>query len=87
MLVSWCEKTGMPLHVLLTKADKLTRGPAQSTLLKLTAQLRKRLGDGVTLQTFSSLKKDGVDTLRQRLTELLLPASDHQTEETVSENN
>lgn len=82
MLVSWCEKTGMPLHVLLTKADKLTRGPAQSTLLKLTAQLRKRLGDGVTLQTFSALKKDGVDTLRKRLSELLLPTSDDQDGQT-----
>ena len=72
MLISWCEKTGMPLHVLLTKADKLTRGPAQATLLKLQAQLKKRLGDNVTLQTFSSLKKDGVPELRARLSELLL---------------
>ncbi|KGK43218.1 GTP-binding protein [Nitrincola sp. A-D6] len=72
MLISWCENTGMPLHILLTKADKLTRGPAQSTLLKLQAQLRKRLGDKVTLQTFSALKKEGVPELRARLAELLL---------------
>jgi GTP-binding protein len=72
MLISWCEKTGMPLHILLTKSDKLTRGPAQSTLLKLQAQLRKRLGDKVTLQTFSALKKEGVPELRARLSELLL---------------
>ncbi|WP_417578650.1 ribosome biogenesis GTP-binding protein YihA/YsxC [Nitrincola sp.] len=77
MLISWCEKTGMPLHVLLTKADKLTRGPAQSTLLKLQAQLKKRLGENVTLQTFSALKKEGVPELRARLTELL---QDQETE-------
>lgn len=74
MMVSWCERTGMPLHVLLTKADKLTRGPAQSTLMTLRTQLRKRLGDGVTLQTFSALKQQGVEELRARISELLLSA-------------
>lgn len=76
MMVGWCERTGMPLHVLLTKSDKLTRGPAQSTLLKLKSQLQKRLGDKVSLQTFSALKHQGVDELRARLTELLFSSDD-----------
>jgi GTP-binding protein len=76
MMVSWCQKTGMRLHVLLTKADKLTRGPAQSTLLQLRAQLQKRLGDRVTLQTFSSLKNQGVEELRAIISDILLAELD-----------
>ena len=30
MMVDWCAATGVPLHVLLTKSDKLKKGPAQS---------------------------------------------------------
>ncbi|MFC6670695.1 ribosome biogenesis GTP-binding protein YihA/YsxC [Marinobacterium aestuariivivens] len=86
MMVGWCETTGMPLHVLLTKADKLKKGPMQSTVLQVRKALRERLGDGVTVQAFSALKKAGVEQLQQRLSEWLLnddeaePAEDVITE-------
>ena len=67
MMVEWCESTQVPLHVLLTKSDKLKRGPAQSTLLSLRKSLKEALGDKVTVQVFSSLKFDGVDTLKNQL--------------------
>ncbi|MEH6442830.1 MAG: ribosome biogenesis GTP-binding protein YihA/YsxC [Oceanospirillaceae bacterium] len=67
MMVDWCKSTQVPLHVLLTKSDKLKRGPAQSTLLTLTKLLRAELGDKVTLQTFSALKFAGVDELKSQL--------------------
>lgn len=73
MMVNWCEATGVPLHVLLTKADKLKKGPAQSTLLSLRKSLKEALGDKVSVQTFSSLKKSGVDQLRERLDSWFLP--------------
>ncbi|MFW1678649.1 ribosome biogenesis GTP-binding protein YihA/YsxC [Pontibacter sp. JAM-7] len=73
MMVQWCQASGMPLHVLLTKADKLKKGPAQSALLKLKKQLKEALGDNVSLQLFSALKKQGVETLEQRLNQWLLP--------------
>jgi len=73
MMVHWCESTGVPLHVLLTKEDKLKRGPAKSTMLQIQKQLKERLGDKVSVQTFSALKKSGVDTLRQRINSWLLP--------------
>ena len=76
MMVQWCEATGIPLHVLLTKADKLKRGPAQSTLLTLKKQLRERLGHKVSLQVFSALKSQGVDTLQNRLSTWMLPQED-----------
>jgi len=62
-MLAWCEATGIPCHVLLTKADKLKRGPAQSTLL----QLRKSLPPGASAQVFSARTRDGLDELIDRL--------------------
>lgn len=72
MMVEWCRQAEMPLHVLLTKADKLKKGPAQSTLLHLRQQLKEVLGDLVTVQTFSALKRQGVDQLQQQLSGWLI---------------
>lgn len=74
MMVQWCQSTQVPLHVLLTKSDKLKRGPAQSTLLTLKKALTQELGDKVTLQTFSALKFDGIDTLKDQLNSWMLPS-------------
>ena len=74
MMVQWCKQSQMPLHVLLTKADKLKKGPAQSTVLKLRKQLQQELGELVSVQAFSALKKTGVDQLQQRLDGWLLGA-------------
>ena len=52
-----CVAAGLPCHILMTKADKLKRGPAQSALLKL----RRSLPEGASAQTFSSLKRDGMN--------------------------
>jgi len=76
MMIDWCKSSQMPLHILLTKADKLKRGPAQSTLLQLRKMLEAEMGDLVSVQTFSSLKRSGVDELRQRLTSWLQPAAE-----------
>lgn len=73
MMVEWCQNSQMPLHVLLTKADKLKKGPAQSAMLKLRKELQQVLGELVTVQTFSALKKQGVEQLRHRLDGWLLP--------------
>lgn len=73
MMIKWCESTGVPLHILLTKADKIKRGPAQATLLKIKKETRERLADKVSVQVFSALKKTGVDQLRNRLDSWLLP--------------
>jgi GTP-binding protein len=74
MMIQWCQVTGIPLHVLLTKSDKLKKGPAQSTLLALKKELKAILGDSVSLQTFSALKRQGVEQLQQRLDSWLLEA-------------
>jgi len=68
-MVEWCQHSGLPLHILLTKADKLTYGAAKNTLL----QVQKALA-GVTmpvsLQLFSSLKKTGTDEIHAVLDQL-----------------
>lgn len=72
MMLDWALEAGMPVHILLTKSDKLKRGPAQSTLLKIRKHI-KDLGhaDLATAQTFSSLNREGVDALKAKLNEWL----------------
>jgi GTP-binding protein len=57
----------LPVHVLLTKSDKLGRAAAKSTLQAVRGALE---GD-VTVQLFSSLKGEGLAEARSRLNALL----------------
>ena len=57
----------VPVHVLLTKADKLGRGAGRQTM----AAVRKALGPAVTLQLFSALDGEGVAEARGALRRLL----------------
>ena len=77
-MVAWCEHTGLPLHILLTKADKLTYGAAKNTLLQVKRDL-KDTHFPITLQLFSSLKKSGIDELHQALDHLFNADSDDQS--------
>jgi len=61
-MLDWARASAMPVHILLTKADKLKRGPATSTLLKLRAELEEQ-GGAVTAQLFSALKHTGHEQL------------------------
>ena len=45
LMLDWAVAAGMPMHILLTKADKLTYGAAKNTLLKVQAEIRKGWGD------------------------------------------
>ena len=65
-MVEWCRHTGLPLHILLTKADKLTYGAAKNTLLQVQREL-KDFNFPLTIQLFSALKKIGVDEVHQAL--------------------
>ena len=62
-MLAWCAASGVPCHVLLTKADKLKRGPAQAAL----HQVRKALPPGASAQVWSSKSRDGLDSLIQLL--------------------
>lgn len=58
-MLSWAQGRRLPVHVLLNKSDKLTRGAGASVLL----QVRKAVADlgYVSVQTFSALNKQGLD--------------------------
>jgi len=58
-MLAWCSASNLPCHVLLTKADKLKRGPAQATLLKV----RKALPQVATAQVFSTKSRAGLGEL------------------------
>ncbi|MBF0471516.1 MAG: YihA family ribosome biogenesis GTP-binding protein [Gammaproteobacteria bacterium] len=72
MMVEWCMARKTPCHILLTKADKLKKGPAQSSLLKISRDLGVETREGLlSLQLFSALKQIGVNEARSRLDQLL----------------
>ncbi len=64
-LLEWAEAGRLPVHVLLTKADKLSRGAARQTLQRCRKELAGR--EMVTLQLFSALSKEGLEELRSVL--------------------
>jgi len=70
MMLEFCFATQLPCHVLLTKADKLSRNQAMQAL----AALRKQFADNsphATAQIFSSSASTGVDEAREAVMTLL----------------
>lgn len=76
-ILQWCRAADMPVHVLLTKSDKLKRGAAQAALSRWrTALVEDAAGEaegGVapTAQLFSATSREGLDEARARLGEWL----------------
>lgn len=68
LMLNWCQRSQMPIHILLTKADKLKRGAAQNTLLKVNSMLEKQYPQA-TIQLFSALNRTGVDEARLKLSD------------------
>lgn len=64
-MIIWAVERSLPVHVLLTKVDKLSRGKAQSTLMQM--KNRYELCPFFSAQLFSSLSKDGLAELIQHL--------------------
>jgi GTP-binding protein len=60
-MLDWFCPSGKPVHVLLTKSDKLSRGEAGLTLAKTRKELLAVWGENVSVQLFSSSKKLGVE--------------------------
>jgi GTP-binding protein len=68
-LIEWLRRANRPAHILLTKADKLSRQAAQVTLAKVRAEA-SRLNPGMTVQLFSSLKQEGIEEAARILSRL-----------------
>ncbi len=59
-MLGWFGPTGRPIHVLLSKADKLSGSAARATLRKVDTALRAQASNQ-SVQLFSSLSGAGVD--------------------------
>ena len=70
-MLEFCAATRLPCHLLLTKADKLSRGQAGQALVALRQQL---VSDNLpaTAQIFSASAGTGVEEARRAVIDLLL---------------
>ena len=62
MMLEWAYSRHLFVHVLLTKSDKLNRGPASKVLQEVKAALKKMKLD-FSIQLFSSMNKQGLEEL------------------------
>lgn len=79
-MLDWFCHSGKPVHVLLTKSDKLSRNEAKQTLLKVRKELNQVWGDNVTVQLFSSSKKLGVEETEKMIGGWLFPQESEKTQ-------
>jgi len=63
-MIGWFVPSRRPMHILLTKSDKLSKNQAAAALALVRRELAE-LGDQVSVQLFSSLKKTGTEEVEQ----------------------
>ncbi|XRD74796.1 YihA family ribosome biogenesis GTP-binding protein [Dyella marensis] len=71
MMLAFCQDTALPCHVLLTKADKLSRNQAAQALAAMRKQFEAEGLQAATAQVFSSSEGTGVEEGRAAVMELL----------------
>jgi GTP-binding protein len=59
-MISWANTHGLPTHILLTKMDKLKRGPAMNALQKVQQYVNHDF-DQVSTQLFSAVTGQGLE--------------------------
>ena len=69
-MLNWCCHHALPVHLLLTKRDKLSRSAAQNTLRTVQKQLVE--SPLFSAQLFSATKKEGVEEARAKIVQLLM---------------
>lgn len=66
VVLDWTQSIDLPVHVLLTKSDKLKKGPAKARLLEMQ-QIIDELYPHASVQLFSSLNKEGLEEVWDKL--------------------
>ncbi|WP_413113122.1 ribosome biogenesis GTP-binding protein YihA/YsxC [Thaumasiovibrio sp. DFM-14] len=84
-MIDWALDSGLPVLVLLTKADKLKQGVRQSTVLKVRKALAEKEGQ-IRVEAFSSLKGVGVDTVHRQLNEWFFTHVEFVDEDALEDN-
>lgn len=64
-MIDWAQESGLPLHLLLTKADKLKRNPAHNVMAAVRKELTGR--GSLEVQLFSATAGIGLEQVRERL--------------------
>ena len=59
-LIEWTKTCELPLHILLTKSDKLSRQETRKTEDSVKSALQDHQHDAVTVQIFSSNDRSGL---------------------------
>lgn len=78
-MIDWAVDSELPTLVLLTKADKLASGARKKQLMAVQDALSEKSGD-IHVECFSSLKKIGIDKLRNTLNEWFTDTNEPETE-------
>ena len=71
MIINWCIASELPLHILLTKSDKLKRNAMTNALRDVSKALPEHPEGLISLQNFSASKGDGLPELERQLVSLL----------------
>ena len=66
-MMAFAEEVDLPIHILLTKSDKLKRGQAATALL----EVQKEIGDRASVQLFSAHSRQGENEARAVLEKML----------------
>ncbi|VAW87444.1 GTP-binding protein EngB [hydrothermal vent metagenome] len=76
-MLDWCTESGVPTYIVLTKSDKLKRGPALAMVNTVKKRVIEEYGvitprngglpEAIKVQLFSSLKKEGVAEVHAQL--------------------
>lgn len=69
-MLEWCVQSGVPCHVVLTKADKLKHGKAVATLQSVRQEVEADYPQ-TSVQLFSAVKRDRIAELHAQLDEWL----------------
>ena len=69
-MIAWCVEFEVPVHILLSKADKLSKDAQKKALFMVQKTVSHC--EGVSVQLFSALKKVGLEEARVRLDEWLV---------------
>ncbi len=81
LMLDWCRDIAIPVHLVLTKADKLGHGAAKTALLKVEGALAASAYGTTSVQLFSSMDQRGVEQAHTVLDHLLgHPAANLQTQ-------
>ncbi|MDX1811398.1 MAG: ribosome biogenesis GTP-binding protein YihA/YsxC [Gammaproteobacteria bacterium] len=66
-MLAWCHYHKVPVHILLTKADKVSKNVGSSTRLQVMKYIKEMGLEDAEVQLFSSLKRTGTETVVTKL--------------------